>query len=59
MGVFEFDNFANGSKSVLDAIVMATEKGATSIIGKSRFRFSYVTELCSALLSCDLRIVAM
>lgn len=33
-GVFEFDNFSRGSKAVLDSIVMATEKGATSIIGK-------------------------
>jgi phosphoglycerate kinase len=33
MGVFEFDNFANGSKGMLDAVVMATEKGSTSIIG--------------------------
>ena len=35
MGVFEFENFANGSKTMLDAVVMATEKGATSIIGQS------------------------
>lgn len=33
MGVFEFDNFAAGSKAILDAVVMATERGATSIIG--------------------------
>lgn len=33
MGVFEFEKFATGSKAVLDAVVMATEKGATSIIG--------------------------
>ena len=33
-GVFEFENFAKGSRAVLDSIVMATEKGATSIIGK-------------------------
>ena len=32
--MFEFDNFANGSKGMLDAVVMATEKGSTSIIGK-------------------------
>ena len=35
VGVFEFEKFANGSKAVMDAVVMATEKGATSIIGKS------------------------
>ena len=34
VGVFEFENFARGSKAVLDSIVMATEKGATSIIGR-------------------------
>ncbi len=33
VGVFEFDNFSKGSRQVLDSIVMATEKGATSIIG--------------------------
>ena len=33
MGVFEFDAFANGTKSVMDAIVKATEAGATTIIG--------------------------
>ena len=35
MGVFEIDQFAAGSKAVLEAIVAATtEKGATSIIGE-------------------------
>ena len=34
VGVFEFDKFAGGSKAVLEAIVAATEKGATSIIGE-------------------------
>ena len=33
VGVFEFEKFANGSKAVMDAVVIATEKGATSIIG--------------------------
>ena len=33
MGVFEFDAFANGTKSVMDAVVHATEAGATTIIG--------------------------
>eukprot|EP01086_Lenisia_limosa_P002375 TRINITY_DN153_c0_g1_i3.p1 TRINITY_DN153_c0_g1~~TRINITY_DN153_c0_g1_i3.p1 ORF type:complete len:410 (-),score=185.31 TRINITY_DN153_c0_g1_i3:46-1275(-) len=32
MGVFEFDLFANGTKSVMDAVVKATEN-ATTIIG--------------------------
>jgi phosphoglycerate kinase len=32
-GVFEFDNFAGGSKAVGEAIVKATEKGAFSLIG--------------------------
>lgn len=32
-GVFEFDNFAQGSKAVLDAVVEATKKGATTIVG--------------------------
>uniref|UniRef100_A0AAV1VD21 Phosphoglycerate kinase n=1 Tax=Peronospora matthiolae TaxID=2874970 RepID=A0AAV1VD21_9STRA len=33
MGVFEFDAFANGTKGVMDAVVKATELGATTIIG--------------------------
>ncbi len=33
VGVFEMDKFATGSKSALEAVVLATEKGATSIIG--------------------------
>lgn len=32
-GVFEFENFANGTKAVMDAVVMATQNGATTIIG--------------------------
>ena len=34
MGVFEFDNFSNGTKGVLEAVAGATEiGGAVSIIG--------------------------
>lgn len=33
VGVFEYEKFATGSKTVLEAIVFATERGATSIIG--------------------------
>ncbi len=33
VGVFEFDKFARGSRAVLDSIIIATERGATSIIG--------------------------
>ncbi|MGE5432414.1 MAG: phosphoglycerate kinase [Syntrophomonadaceae bacterium] len=33
MGVFEFDNFATGTNAVAQALVEATEKGATTIIG--------------------------
>jgi phosphoglycerate kinase len=32
-GVFEFDKFATGTKSALEAVIEATNKGATSIIG--------------------------
>lgn len=40
MGVAEFEKFAVGSKIVLETIVIATEKGATSIIGKFRILLS-------------------
>ncbi|TMW59462.1 hypothetical protein Poli38472_004531 [Pythium oligandrum] len=33
MGVFEFDAFAHGTKSVMDAVVKVTTTGATTIIG--------------------------
>jgi phosphoglycerate kinase len=33
MGVFEMSNFENGTKSVAEAIVRATEKGAFSLVG--------------------------
>lgn len=33
VGVFEFDNFDKGSRSVSDAIVDATKKGAFSLVG--------------------------
>ncbi|XP_046569174.1 probable phosphoglycerate kinase [Haliotis rubra] len=32
-GVFEFPNFAEGTKSMMNAVVKATESGATTIIG--------------------------
>ena len=32
-GVFEFDNFADGSKAIAEAIVEATENGAFSLVG--------------------------
>ena len=33
MGVFEFDNFANGTNAIAEALVEATQKGAITIIG--------------------------
>lgn len=33
MGVFEFDNFATGTKGVAEAIIEATDKGAFSVVG--------------------------
>lgn len=33
VGVFEFAKFENGTKSLMDALVKATEKGAVTIIG--------------------------
>jgi len=32
-GVFEFDNFAKGTKALLDAVVEATKQGAVTIVG--------------------------
>ena len=33
MGVFEFDNFAQGTNAVANALVQATENGAITIVG--------------------------
>eukprot|EP00117_Sycon_ciliatum_P011234 scpid40359/ scgid12802/ Phosphoglycerate kinase len=33
LGVFEYPNFANGTKSIMDAVVEVTTSGATTIIG--------------------------
>jgi phosphoglycerate kinase len=33
VGVFEFEKFANGTKAVMDAVVLATQNGTTTIIG--------------------------
>lgn len=33
LGVFEFENFAKGTRSVMDAVVAATASGATTVIG--------------------------
>jgi phosphoglycerate kinase len=33
-GVFEFENFAAGTKAVMDAVVKATQRGAVTIIGQ-------------------------
>jgi phosphoglycerate kinase len=32
-GVFEFDNFSKGTKSLMENVVEATKQGATTIIG--------------------------
>jgi len=33
MGVFEYKNFANGTKAVMDGVVEATRNGTVTIIG--------------------------
>jgi len=33
MGVFEFEKFVGGTKAVMDALVAATKRGATAIVG--------------------------
>ena len=33
-GVFEFENFKKGTVAVMDAVVAATQRGATTIIGR-------------------------
>ena len=45
-GVFEFNNFAKGTKTVMDAVVMATQNGATVIIGKDFLKGSIRPQYC-------------
>lgn len=41
VGVFEFEKFATGTKAVMDAVVLVTQNGATTIIGMIDFKFNY------------------
>jgi len=50
MGVFEFPNFEKGTKSVMDAVVEATEKGAVSIVGGGE------TATCAKLWKTDKKL---
>ncbi len=33
MGVFEFEHFEHGTRALMDSVIEATKKGATTIIG--------------------------
>ncbi|MDY0015487.1 MAG: phosphoglycerate kinase [Bacteroidales bacterium] len=61
LGVFEFDNFSNGTYMIADAIVRATEKGSFSLVGggdtissinkfKLADKFNYVSTAGGAML---------
>jgi phosphoglycerate kinase len=61
LGVFEFDNFSNGTYMIADAIVRASEKGAFSLVGggdtissinkfKLAEKFNYVSTAGGAML---------
>ena len=50
-GVFEFEKFASGSKTLLEAIVLATEKGTTSIIGEQFANIEALISLISRFFS--------
>lgn len=61
LGVFEFDNFSNGTFMIADAVVKATEKGAFSLVGggdtissinkfKLADKFNYVSTAGGAML---------
>lgn len=36
VGVFEWDNFANGTKNLMDKVVEVTKSGCVTIIGESK-----------------------
>ncbi|MDD3280198.1 MAG: phosphoglycerate kinase [Bacteroidales bacterium] len=61
LGVFEFDNFSNGTYMIADAIVRATEKGSFSLVGggdtissinkfKLADKFNYISTAGGAML---------
>ncbi len=61
MGVFEFDNFSNGTFMVADAVAHATEKGSFTLAGggdsvaainkfKLSEKFSYIATAGGAML---------
>lgn len=45
VGVFEWDNFAKGTKNLMDKVVEVTKSGCITIIGK-KDRFVCVAEVC-------------
>jgi len=48
-GVFEFANFATGTKAVMDAVVQATQGGAVTIIGETVTFLKYCEFACKEL----------
>ncbi|MDD2621543.1 MAG: phosphoglycerate kinase [Bacteroidales bacterium] len=69
LGVFEFDNFSNGTFMVADAVVKATENGSFSLVGggdtissinkfKLADKFNYVSTAGGAMLEfCEGRVL--
>lgn len=47
VGVFEWDNFAKGTKNLMDNVVQATKSGCITIIGKKELVFSRVIQSVS------------
>lgn len=46
-GVFEFDAFANGSKTTLDACIEANKAGATTVVGGGVSHFLSISWYCT------------
>ena len=42
LGVFEFENFSHGTRTLMDDVVAATERGVTTIIGMWLFSFLHL-----------------
>lgn len=48
--MFEFKNFANGTKQLMDAVVQATQNGAVTIIG---MYFKQIEKLQATVHKCE------
>lgn len=58
VGVFEWDNFAKGTKSLMDNVVEVTKKGCVTIIGKKDIKCAEVVLILDVSSMCCVLILS-